>query len=230
MSFIDKYPHLLNANGKDMKEEIKSFADHIGLNTIAPNRYSIILLVELFGGFKSGGLHIEKIMHEIRILEDDEIQSQLKKPTQFTRPPLKGLWHKHYFEGGMNALLINLGMLTWDLKPNKNFSIPLFEQRIKEAEQGGRQEISIDDSDAYEQIQLLVDDMVSGNWSRRTAAKALTGEWIVYAKYENQNYYLCLGKHQSTEDNGIRKNDDENIRQRVDYCIHQFPFLEGILV
>ncbi len=220
MSSVSRYA-LTNGQGESMNEELECFADNIGLNTIAPNRYSIILLLELFGGFKSGGLHLEKIMHEIRLLEEDGTQSQLKKPTQFSHPPLEGLWHKHYFEGGMKALLVNLGMITLDLKPNKKFRIPFLEQKIKEAEQGGRQAISIDDTDAHEQIKLLVDDMVQGSWLRRTEAKALTGEWIVYAKYEHQNYYLSLGKHEE---------GDERIRLKVDACVRDFPFLENILV
>ena len=207
---------LTNEDGNDVTHELLSFADCIGLNSVAPNRYSLIFLLELYGGFKSGGIHVEKVLHEIRVLEGTGQQSQLKEPTQFLRPPLKGLWHKHYFEGGLGALAFNLR------KALNRYGIPFFEQKINEAkEPGGRQSISIDDPDVNEWINDLVNDVVSGHWTRLTDDQAVTGEWIVYATHENQNFYLCLGRH----DDG-----DEVIRTKIDsQCLQQFPFLENIL-
>lgn len=46
--------------------------------------------------------------------------------------------------------------------------------------------------------------------------KALTGEWIVYAKHEGKNYYLCLGKPHEN-------NTYEKIKMVIKY---DFPFLQ----
>jgi hypothetical protein len=50
----------------------------------------------------------------------------------------------------------------------------------------------------------------------------MTGEWLVYAIHEGQNYYLCLGTH---------KSGDDALRQQIDLiCVPEFPFLKEILV
>jgi|GEM_PF-7021232 len=40
---------------------------------------------------------------------------------------------------------------------------------------------------------LIAHDVVHGNYMRRSDANQLTGEWIIYAQHEGQNYYLVLG-------------------------------------
>ena len=45
----------------------------------------------------------------------------------------------------------------------------------------------------------------------------LTGEWLIYKKYQGKNYYMCLAKH----DEG-----DENIyKNRIRPCLIEFPEL-----
>jgi hypothetical protein len=49
----------------------------------------------------------------------------------------------------------------------------------------------------------------------------LTGEWLIYKKYQGKNYYLCLAKH----DEG-----DENIyKNKVLPCLNDFPELKDVL-
>jgi hypothetical protein len=91
------------ANGEDMTAEITNFANIIGLERAAPGRYSILLTLGLFGGFKSGHLNPAKVVHEIRALEGIGNPSRLKPPIQNKYSPLKGLWHKHYLEDGRSA-------------------------------------------------------------------------------------------------------------------------------
>jgi hypothetical protein len=72
-----------------------------------------------------------------------------------------------------------------------------------------------------EDIALLADDIVHGNWRRMASAGELTGEWIVYAQHEGANYYLCLGRHDS---------GDEYLRSQIDaICCQEFPFLTALL-
>lgn len=53
------------------------------------------------------------------------------------------------------------------------------------------------------------------------SAGELTGEWIVYARHEGVNYYLCLGKHDS---------HDDHLRSHIDgICCKEFPFLTALL-
>ncbi len=87
---------LTGPDGKDRTAEIASFAEVIGLDRAAPNRYSLLLTLSLYAGLKSGHLDPAKVVHEIRALEGVGRPSQLKPPIQNKHPPLKGLWHKHY--------------------------------------------------------------------------------------------------------------------------------------
>jgi len=175
-------------NGMDMSAELANFANFIGLDTAAPNRYSILLVLGLFGGYKSGHLNPAKIIHEIKALEGIGTSSQLKPASLFKHPPLKGLWHKHYLEDGLRPFAINIQ------KGLKKYGIPFVEQRIREAQIAG---------------------------VRLAKSEALTGEWIVYAQHEGKNYYLCLGKHDS--------GDDELRKQIEVVCCQEFTFLTTLL-
>lgn len=210
-SIMEKKFALTLSNGDDVTAEISSFANLIGLERAAPGRYSILLVLGLFGGFKSNHLNPAKVVHEIEALEGIGLPSQLKPPIQFKHFPLKGLWHKHYLEDELNAMAINLQ------KGLKRYGLPLFDQRIKEAKKAGEERyVTIED------IPPLVNDVLHGNWMRLAKAEALTGEWIVYAQHEGKNYYLCLGTHDIKQHNDLRN-------QINTICRQEFPFLSALL-
>jgi hypothetical protein len=198
------------ANGDDMTAVLADFAASIGLDRVAPGRYSFALVLGLFGGFKSGHQNPAKIMREIEALERIGPPSQLKPPGLFKHPPLKGLWHKHYLEDGLRATAINA------LKGLNRYGSPLFRQRMQEAQDAGEVRYV-----TQEDIAALADDVAHGNWQRMATAAQLTGEWIVYAQHEESNYYLCLGRHDSS---------DEYLRSQIDaICCQEFPFLTTLL-
>lgn len=198
-------------NGEDKTAEVESFAKFIGLEQAAPGRYSFLLVLGLFGGFKSGLLNPAKVVHEINALEGIGKPSQLKPPIQNKHPPLKGLWHKHYLEDGPRAMALNI------LKGLKRYSIPVFQQRIEEAKAAGEERYVLP-----EDIESIATDAVHGNWMRLAADEALTGEWLVFAEHEGKNYYLCLGTHE--------KSTHEALRQQIDtMCCQEFPFLSKLL-
>lgn len=197
-------------DGRDMSEELQAFATFIGLESSAAKRYSILLVLELFAGLKSGHLNPAKVVCEIDALEGKGLPSQLKPPVLFKHPPLQGLWHKHYLEDGLRAVAINVqkGMVK--------FGIPAFQQQVNEALAAG-EERYVSEGDC----KSIADDIVQGNWLRLSSSSALTGEWIVYAEHQGKNYYLCLGKHDS---------GDDKIREQIDaICVHEFPFLTSLL-
>ncbi|CAH7269082.1 hypothetical protein VCHA54P489_430004 [Vibrio chagasii] len=62
---------------------------------------------------------------------------------------------------------------------------------------------------------------MSGTLDKRKARNKMTGEWVVYAKYNDDLYYLCLARH----DDG-----DQVIRDRIEqHCVEEFPFLSSLL-
>jgi len=199
------------ANGEDMTDMVRGFARFIGLEQAAPGRYSMLLVLGLFGGYQSGMLNPAKVIHEIRALEGIGQPSKLKPPIQNKHPPLRGLWHKHYLEDGPRAMALNI------LKGLKRYSIPVFQQRIDEAKAAGEERYVMP-----EDIEAIATDAVHGNWMRLAAAEKLTGEWIVFAKHEGQNYYLAL----TTRD----KDTHDQVRQQIDaLCCQEFPFLADLL-
>jgi len=151
-----------------------------------------------------------KVVHEIRLLEEGK-QSTLKPPIQNKHAPLKNLWHKHYLQTGLSSMTMNIQTGL------KRYSIPFFQQKIREAEEAGEERfVTADD------IPAIVSDAVHGNLNRLREESRMTGEWLIFAKYEGQNYYLTMATHDVST--------HQHIRQQIDgICCWEFPFLKGIL-
>jgi len=186
---------------------LEAFADVIGLKQAAPGRYSVALLLGLYGAAQSGAQNPFRVVHEIRALEGMGQPSQSKEPIQNRHPPLKGLWHKHYLQDGISSLALNL------LKGLRRYGIPSFEEGIKAAEVAGETRY-VTGAD----IARMAADVTNGNYLKLAQKAALSGEWIIFAKHEGMNYYLCLGTHDVTT--------HEQLRQQIDaICCAEFPFL-----
>ena len=211
---IDLKSIILN---KIKEEDSETYSKIIRIKEIAKldktikDRYSISFLLDFFFAFENGSLNIEAVMHEIRFLENSEETSRTKDATQFRCPLLKGLWHKHYFDGSILALAQNVKNALG------NYGIPYLENMVNEAKTSGEERFI-----TPEDVPHIINDAVTSNFQRRQADQKTTGEWLVYAIHENVNYFLCLAKH----DEG-----DAQIRTRIDStCVYEFPFLKSVLV
>jgi len=201
-SFQEKDPEIYS--------KIINFKNLLRIDEILDGRYSMSFLLDLFFAFENNSINIDSVMHEVKFLEGKESESKTKAHSQFRHPPLKGLWHKHYFDTSIPGLVKNVQNAL------KNYSIPYFDQKIIEAKESGEEQYV-----TAEDIPCIVNDVVTGNLKRRREEQKITGEWFIYAVHENINYYLCLAKHQE---------EDELIRKKIDSsCIHEFPFLKEIL-
>ncbi len=199
-----------NSDGEDMTSELRRFAEIVGLERAASGRYSVLLLLGLYGGIQSGQLNPAKVIHEIEALEGIRDCSRLKPASLFNHYPLRGLWHKHFLEDGLSSMARNLrrGM--------HKYGLPWLEQVVAEAEVSGKEQFLTEQDCAR-----IAHDAVVGHWERLTEDSALTGEWIIFAKHQGLNYYLCLGQHRS---------GDEFLRSQIDVvCSREFPFLVDIL-
>lgn len=63
--------------------------------------------------------------------------------------------------------------------------------------------------------------LVIGGLERRSAAKELTGDWIIFAKHGGQNYYLGLVPHPAAGQN-VDPQIYDKLRQGSAW---EFPFL-----
>lgn len=191
----------------NQRAEMEAFQYLTGLERVASGRYSFLLLLSLFGGYKSGKVDPHKVVHEIKLLEKGAA-SDLKPPTELRYPPLQGLWHKHYLDQGVVSLAKNAK------RGFKKYGSPFLYQKNAEAVRAGEVRYP-----TQEDISLLANDLISGNLQRLRNEGQMTGEWLLYATHMDKNYYLDTASHE-------RKTHDY-VRCRIDnICCHEFPFLE----
>ena len=125
--------------------------------------------------------------------------SRTKPAGEFKGPLLKGLLHKHHAQARFLAQNIQLHWKSADLA-----------KRIKAI----REDATIPEEKKPGAIAHAV---VLDGYTERSDAQKLTGEWIVYARHRDRNYYLTLGQHNEP---------DRAIRDRVLQCCPEFPELD----
>lgn len=184
------------------EEELGEYASLVGLDKAAPGRYSWLFVMQLYLHAEVNGIDPSMIVGEINGLEGGTQPAGTKPATEFTKPPLKGLWHKHFFSThfvGHNLANHHAGnrlgnLVEQVMDPTK---YPIVTAEL---------------------IGKLAHEIVTGAFEKREAQGKLTGEWIVFAKHAGQNYYLCL----STHDTG-----DQVIYDQIkSACFRQFPILQ----
>lgn len=140
---------------------------------------------------------IDEVLQPLLDLECGEPPSGVKPATPFTRHPLKGLWHKHWF----SARFLPANILAVTQRKN---SMNWIWEIAKEG-----------DLLTEELIGQIAHHMTIGVFEKRYASKQITGEWIIFLPHAGLNYYLCLGTHE-TGDERL----DEKIRS---LCVLDFP-------
>lgn len=199
--------HTFYFNGNAGNERISitnhgllEYAKQIRLNDAAEGRFSWLFALDVMMFEKMYGIDSSQIVSEIRAMEEGG-GSMTKAPTQFTREPLRGLWHKHYFSPRF-------------LPQNILSELPKKKMRrlAEEVFDTTRSDVITEEMIAEFSYRVSVE-----SFEERGADKRVTGEWIVFAKHSGKNYYLCLSTHNA---------GDDVVAQRIkDVCYPQFPFL-----
>jgi hypothetical protein len=188
---------------KITNEQLSEFAEYIGLKESYKNRVSELLILDLFVYTTEFGVSPHDVIEEIENLENGDGNTQTKPAAEFRRPPLQGLWHKHYFSA--------------------HFLVPNIQNALK----GGKLEDLINEVMDPEKSDVITKEMISEFAHRvttepvedRANLNKLTGEWIVFAKEGGKNYYLCHNTH---------KAGDQQIADRIkDHCTREFPFISA---
>lgn len=194
--------------GTDVKTftevRLAEYANEVGLAQAAPDCYSWLLVMHLYLHAQVNDIDPSMIVAELKALEGNAPSVGTKAATQFTGEPLKGLWHKHFFSAqfvGHN--LVNhhaggrLGKLVEQVMDPAKYPVI-----------------------TAELLDTLTHEVVTGAFEKREAQNKLTGEWIVFAKHEGKNYYLCLATHET---------GDQVIYDQIkSICFRQFPFLSPV--
>lgn len=193
--------HIGNRTEVVTSDDLKGYADALHLDLYAEGRYSWLLVLNLFSYQQLHGINPFQIVDEIRTLEDSLRITRTKPASQFAHAPLKGLWHKHFFCSRFMAHNIK-----------NHLSGGKLEKLVKEVLDPNKSPVVTESM-----IRELSHRVTVEAFEQRAGDGNLTGEWIVFAKHEGKNYYLCLATH-GTEDSSIFN----NIRVA---CWPQFSFL-----
>ncbi|EGR0143991.1 hypothetical protein ACI1G1_003448 [Vibrio cholerae] len=207
--FSDSYQ--VTHNGVDLQitpSDLKEFADVFIRDANVIERCSERFVLDLYVYANTSGLNPAIVIEEVQALESSDKQSKTKPELMFTRQPLKGLWHKHFFSRHFLAqnMLLAHGNGRIDRKIEQVFAkyegiegtVDNFRALVREVRQGS--------SDLYKD---------------RQDQSRLTGEWIVFIKHEGLNYYICIDFHLS---------GDQNIYNKVLLaCEKDFPELKQVV-
>lgn len=198
----------ITVDGENKTADLQRFADAIGLERAAPGRYSAVILLELYARMMNPNIPGDprKVVAEISALEGKRDSVGTKPATEFSHPPLKGLWHKHYIFDGLPSLVTNI-QLGLGKTGTKRLVDEIFDPSVSPVV-------------TKEMVNQLAMEVVHGTLDRRREAQRLTGEWIVFARHNGENYYLCLGTHDS--------GDDAIFGKVKELCPLEFPFLAGM--
>lgn len=187
--------HFLNLNREQLEHIFRIHAAPLA------SRISDLLIEQLRFGLVTDVIHSEKVLDEIFRLENGQ-KSRTEPERQFKCDELKGFWYKHFFQ--TNFLGKNL-MNHWKLDDKKSGKM---NQLVRDSEKKTQE--------AYELSVLLAKSFVEG-FHEKSAKGKLTGEWIIFSKFQGERYYLTLGSHAE---------GDSVIRDRILLnCTGQFPFL-----
>lgn len=181
--------------------ELQELATLLGLDRVAAGRCSELLLSQLHKQMVGRVLTPSHVSKEIIALELGTASST-KPPGLLKHPPLGGLWHKHHVVNSTQSLIWNLFL---NAKRESRRPDPLV--------------LPVDPED---QFACLIHDTGLGGYMRRSAASEMTGEWLIFAKHEDRNYYLALAEHGEEGHPALRSQIEAT-------CVAEFPVLREIL-
>ncbi|MGA2526904.1 MAG: hypothetical protein ABSF79_09855 [Smithellaceae bacterium] len=201
-----------------MREEILQISDkaldhfrhsHNGFLHLDAAKISRLLLAQLYYLHSTRIHSIYDVLDEIKYLEGCSKTTKTKAASQFRGKYLIGLWHKHFFS---NRFLARNIINYWEMdKKGKSKLDEMIDDVFQE---------SVSEYITDEMINVLSYRLTDELLKNRILKGSSTGEWIVFAKNNNSNHYLVLGRH----------GDDENICNLLNsYCLTEYPFIGNII-
>lgn len=180
-------------------EELEHFRAVYGGARPYRDRMSTLIWVDMFAMEATYGINPFEVLRSIDELEGLVSGSRIKPLTKFKYPPIKGLWHKHFFAARFIAHNIRSGLGRNGL------------EEIAREVLGS----SADGVITEEIVAELAHRVTNEPIEKRAAEGRLTGEWIIYVEHEGRNFYLTCKTH-SMDDQVIF---DEIAR----HCARDFP-------
>ena len=156
---------------------------------------------ELYMGEKVGN-DIEVFFSKDIIDVVSDLEDGKYKSTNFIRPKskLKGLW-KAYHNCRSNMKSNSLNLFQYWFDKNNEY----------------KQDISHLITQYKGNMKFIINAMLHKATKEKIKNRNITGEWIVFCKHNDINYYLCLATH---------KERDDDIYERVLRASHEYPNLK----
>lgn len=184
-----KNSHSINRKGKSFivtSSDLDSFSRAFIPDEKIRRRCSERFVLDLYVYAETDGLNPAVVIEEITNLETNSEKSRTKPATAFSRLPLKGLWHKHFFSYHFIAKNMQIA--------NGRGNISAVIDRVLKKYDGM--------DNTIENCSSIAREIAAGNqqlFESRSDSNQLTGEWIVFAKVDGLNYYMCLEFHDSDD-------------------------------
>jgi hypothetical protein len=192
------------------KKDLLCFKEkNLGMYRVDTSRLSTLFLCQLADLQKRRAFNTFSITDVVQGLEGVGLGHCSKKAELFKHLPLKGFWKAHFSDARfLSKNIVNHWGLDYENSPK---FLALCEKVVRDE--------SIDPS-PYGWQGRLANHLVITAYEERANRKQLTGEWLIFGKWKEKNYYLAATRHSST------KQGDEEIFEIIKhYSIEEFPFL-----
>lgn len=178
------------------RQDLEEFAaNDLGFYGLDISRISSIFIAQVMQMQGNRVINTHQMLDEVKYLEGLRSVSSTQTVSDFKREPLKGLMKTHFTDA--RFIVKNLGAhFGYDHGGNRNLDA-LISEAFARNESGYVDE---------KFINFIAHESTVGALQKRAKKKKISGEWIVFQKYNEKNYYLTLAAH----DEG-----DENIYRRV---------------
>lgn len=193
------------------EEDITHFRDNNpGLCGVDMARVSKLLVAQLSSASKHRIFNSFAVTDVLQRLEGvGRANSCVKGEELFKHLPLKGFWKTHFFDA--RFLLKNL-INHWGIEFEKS---PRFDALCSQVDADEERNPS-----PHEWHGRLAHEFTVGGYEARAKQKRVTGEWIIFAKHNSANYYLCVAEHSKSKDADVAL-----YTLLKTYCSFDFPFL-----
>jgi hypothetical protein len=192
------------------EEDVASFRDdNPGFCGFDSSRVSRLLIAQLTWASRHRIFNSFSVTDVIQQLEGVGRNGCAQHEISFKHLPLKGFRKAHFFDA--RFLVKNL-VNHWGLEFEDSSKFDTLCAKVSADEDKK--------PSAHGWQGRLASEFTIGGYKEKARQKKLTGEWVIFSKQDDLNYYLCIAKHSST------KEEDEKIYALIKaVCAHEYPFL-----
>lgn len=186
-------------------EEIQNIKASIMEGRLYSDRVSFGLALRIFDVGRALR-EVGCIFDELDYLEGMAAFSKTKEAGQFRHHPLDKLWHKHFYSP--RHFVKNIG-IHWGIDRDKTKKL---DNLIREVTRKNGNDLDFLPAS-------IAHRFVLDAYMKRASGNRLTGDWIIFGKYEGKNYYLDIAAHEEGD------NPDRLLEKLRKSSKSEFPFL-----